>query len=182
MARLDLQPFARALARAVAAGGELGHDAFLAEALGAVEGFDPRTCHMGAVKQERAFRQDLLKRRLALEERPPPQILAVEIEEVEHAIEETRRLPLGILQQLETRAPVGIERDELPIEHRLVLDGAKSLADRGIFLRDVVEVARIERRASGRRYGDGAEAVPLRLEEPAGIVEGLVGEGGEHGA
>src|SRR6185437_11843322 len=126
---------------------------------------------VSAVMQKRTFRQDLLERRLALEQRLPAQILAIEIKEIERAIEESRRVPLGILQELEARPPLRVERHKLSIEHRLVLDGSKRLADRGIFPRDVETVAGTERDVAGFRHGDGAKAVPFGLEHPIGIVE-----------
>ena len=75
-----------------------------------------------------------------------------------------------------------IESHHLPVEHGSVLDGSERGADRGIFPRDVVAVAGIERGVAGTGDGYGAEPVPFRLEHPIGIVERLVGERGEHGA
>ena len=137
---------------------------------------------MGAVQQQRALRQDALKLGLAFEQGLAAQILAVEIEQIEHAIEEPRRLPLGVLQQLEARTPLLIQRHKLAVEHGLLLDRGEGRTDRGIFARDVVAVAGIERGMTRRGDGNGAEAVPLGLEHPGGVVERLVSEGGEHGA
>src|SRR4029079_19616752 len=125
---------------------------------------------------KRALRQDLLERSLALEQRLAAQILIVEIKQIEHTIEKPRKLPLGGLQQLKARSPVFVERHELAVEHGLVLDLSECRADRRIFARYIVEVAGIKRCLSGLRHGDGAEAVPFRLEHPIRIVERLVGQ------
>src|SRR5215469_4577640 len=137
---------------------------------------------MLAVKQKPALRQNLLEHRLALEQGLAVQILPVDIKEIEHAIEHTRGLTLGILQELEARAPMLIEGHELAVEYGLVLDLGEGLADRGIFPRDVVEVAGIERRVARPRHGDSAEAVPFGFKYPIRIVERLVGQGGKHRA
>src|SRR5262249_9862018 len=102
--------------------------------------------------------------------------------EIERAIEHTRGRTPGILQELEARAPMLIEVHALADEYGLVLELGEGLADRGIFPRDVVEAAGIERRVARPRHGDGAEAVPFRLEYPVRIVERLVGQGGKHRA
>ena len=65
---------------------------------------------------------------------------------------------------------------ELHLGHELRLhpDGVRRVRHfRWVFRREVVAVARIERRVTRRRHGDGAKAVPLRLEYPAGSSNGL---------
>src|SRR5437867_11968574 len=58
---------------------------------------------------------------------------------------------------------------------------AQGGANRRIFSRQVDQVPRIKRDRAILDFGHQAEAVPFRLEDPVWIVEGLVGQGGQHG-
>ena len=110
------------------------------------------------------------------------QILFAAIEEVEGAVEQAHLLALGILQELEARAAMRVERDKLAVDYGEAVNLAQGAADRRIFARQVDQVPRIKRDRAVLDFGHQAEAVPFRLEDPVGIVEGLVGQGGKHGA
>ena len=73
-----------------------------------------------------------------------------------------------------------VERDQFPVNHRLMPDLGKRRADRRIFVRDVVAIAGIKRGMAWGSHDNGAETVPLRLEHPVLIVERFVGERGQH--
>ena len=110
------------------------------------------------------------------------QILLVEIEEVEGAIEEAHLLAFCILQELEAGAAMRVERHKLPVDHGKAVNLAQGAANRWIFARQVDQVPRIKRDRAVLDFGHQAEAVPFRLEDPVRVVEGLVGQGGKHGA
>ena len=95
---------ADALAGVVAARGKLRHDDSLAGAGRALEGGDALVPRMGTVFQQWILRHDLLQQIFPLDERMLAQILVVEIQQIEHAIEEAHFLTIGVPQELEAGA------------------------------------------------------------------------------
>jgi hypothetical protein len=132
--------------------------------------------------QQRVFWQKLLQHRLTLDERAAAQILVPAIEEVEGAVEEAHLLAFCVLQELEARAAIRVEGHEFPVDHGKAANFTQGAANRWIFARQVDQVPRIKRDRAVLDFGHQAEAVPFRLEDPVGVVEGLVGQGGKHGA
>ena len=73
-----------------------------------------------------------------------------------------------MVQRLKRRTPVGVERDDLAVEHRRVGAHAGDAAHRRILPRDVLQVSRRERDDRAVLDGLRAIAVPLHLVRPLG--------------
>ena len=75
------------------------------------------------------------------------------------------------LQRAEARLALGVEGDDLAVEHRAVVaERAVEAADLGIARGDVEQVARVQAHAARLGVADGAHAVPLDLEGPVLVV------------
>ena len=71
------------------------------------------------------------------------------------------------LQRAEARLALGVEGDDLAVEHRAVVaQRAVEAADLGIARGDVEQVARVQAHAARLGVADRAHAVPLDLEGP----------------
>ena len=113
--------------------------------------------------------------------------VAVEPEEIEDDVGDRRllrqalRLRLRrdvhpVLQALEARAPLVVERHDLPVEDRAVrAQRAVEAVQLGIALGDVVARPGLQAQPARLGVGDGAHAVPLDLEPPALQVGRQVG-------
>jgi len=131
---------------------------------------------------ERILGQELLQQLFALDQFASAQIRFPAIDEIERAIEEAHRLAFGILQELKAGAAMGVERHKLSVDHGKSVNLAQGGANRRIFARQIDQVPRIKRDRAVLDFSHQAEAVPFRLEDPLRVVEGLVGQGGKHGA
>src|ERR687888_251620 len=75
------------------------------------------------------------------------------------------------LQGAEARLALGVEGDDLAVEHRAVMaERAVQAAELGIARRDVEQIARVQAHAPGLGLAYRAHAVPLDLEGEALVV------------
>ena len=167
--RLDLQPFARPLALAVRGIGALGEDALqalflrrLVERLAVLEGLREPDGAIAPVEQGLELLAALDQREL--DERP-----ALQLEQVEHLVDD-RRPGLSLLHRREARAALVVECANLSVEdavgglHRL----RHLLGDGGEPLHLVVASPAVEPLGLAPAHvRDRAVSVPLDLEEPA---------------
>src|SRR5581483_11477544 len=76
---------------------------------------------------------------------------------------------------------VRIERDQLSIDDAIAPGLLERLGDRFAAVAHDHAVARVERDAALLDAGDKPEAVPFRLKDPTGIIEGRIDQRGQHG-
>src|SRR5207248_3417891 len=179
--RLDLQPVARTAADRVPRVGALGHDPFeplllrrLEQRLAVVEHLGEADCAVAPVEQ-------LLEPPAALGQRQVDQRLALELEQVEDEVDE--RCPgLALLHRREARPALLVERANLAVEHavRRLQRFRDLLCHLREALRQVVALSAGERRLCLGHAREGAEAVPLDLEQPAGPLRRLLLERRQH--
>ena len=85
-----------------------------------------------------------------------------------------------VLQQLEARDSVPIERDELAIEDSVDFEALESTRDLDVTVADDLPVAAVEGNASIFDNGHHPEAVVLVFKDPVTVVERRVGERRQH--
>ena len=88
----------------------------------------------------------------------------------------------ALLETLEARPARVVERDDLPVEHRVArAEDLTELAQLRIAARHVVAVARDESHAAAVDVREAADAVPLQLRCPALTRRRMLGERRVHG-
>ena len=166
--RLDLQPVAAAPAFEVARLRALRHHAFEPtlerrgeEPLAVVEG--RRDLH-----RRLPWVEQLLQPRASFRERQVEQRQAVDLEHVEHRIDD-RRVRLALLHRREARAAVAVECAHLAVDDAVGRPGCmcERSRDPREARRQVVVVAGDETGHAGADVAEGAVAVPLDLVCPA---------------
>ena len=119
---------------------------------------------------------------LAAPQRLVAQVVAVEVEQVEHVVQQVPLAGLLIaLQELEARLALVIHGHDLAVEHRVVAEIRERLGHGGKLLVVREQPSRVGSHLAAFDLRDGTIAVPLDLEEPAGPIEGLVHGRSEHG-
>jgi gas vesicle protein len=140
----------------------------------------------------RAAQVEALEQLAPLRVRQLGQDAPVEVEQVEdHERDRVRGRPSPddglrglvhpLLEALEARATVGVERHDLAVEHGLArAERVHEAAQLGVLRGDVVQVAALDVEAPGTDVGDRAHAVPLDLVGPALVVAGQRAEARLH--
>ena len=134
--------------------------------------------------------QQAAQQLFAFEQRGVAKVVSVAIKNVEREVND-RRLAYqhfaggahvhALLQALKVAAPARIERHNLAVENRLARgENFWKRRQFRIALGDVNVVARAQRQRSIPNPRQGADAVPLNLEEPARIGERMLGERRQH--
>src|SRR4029077_5864727 len=100
--------------------------------------------------------------------------------QIEDAIEQLGFMAECILEKLEARDALAVERDQFAIQHGVGFHPLKRLRDFDITVADDLAVATVERDVPGLDAGDHTEAVVLVLEDPIGVVERRVRERSKH--
>jgi len=100
--------------------------------------------------------------------------------QVEGAILELRLVAERILHQLKMRCPVFVQGDEFAVNHRVAFHAFERPGNFHVAVANDLAVAAVESDVTTFDLGDHAEAIILVLEDPAGIVERPVGQGGKH--
>src|SRR5437667_5271241 len=133
--------------------------------------------------------QDLL----ALFERDAPQVVAVDVDEIEDVVQHgdvaatadaTSMLTDAgaLLHQAERCTALFIEGDNLAIQNgSFCFNKVRKLVEFRILSGQIVLIARNQADAAVFDEGDGAIAIPLNLEQVFRIVEGLFDGDGQHG-
>ena len=86
-----------------------------------------------------------------------------------------------LLEGLERRPALGVDRHDLAVEHRVhLVDELVDHVDVRVLERDVAAPAGPEHRAAGLHLREGADPVELRFEPPRRIVERLPAALGQH--
>ena len=111
-------------------------------------------------------RQNAAQPLLALKKRKAPQIFAVAEHHVEDAVEELRLMAQRILQQLEARDAVPIQRDEFAVENSVDFEALESTRDLDVTVADDLAVAAVEGNASVFDDGHHPETVVLVFKDP----------------
>src|SRR5688572_12628440 len=136
---------------------------------------------MAAVCDELVLREETAQALLSLKERKVPQIFTGLEHYIENAVAEGGFRSQGVLQELEMRYAVPVERDQLSIEYGIHLYQLEDLRHGPIAIADDLSVARIKGNLAVVYAGDHAETIPLGLENPVRIVERRISECGQHG-
>ena len=113
-------------------------------------------------------------------QRQARKIFAVLKHEIEGAVEELCFTAQRILQELEMRNAVLVERDKLAVDDGIALDAFERLCDLDVVVADDLAVAAVERDLAAFDLCDHAEAIVFVLENPAVIVERPIGQRGKH--
>ncbi len=177
VALLDLDPRAAAPARFVGGAAPLGDDALESEARG--RGQERRAF---VVRFRRlpvlAVEVQGIEQLAAIGVREPHQRVSIEPQQVEHHVGHGHlaREPANpgcvldvhaALERLEAGAPLGVEGDDLAVEHRRVLmESAIHACELWIASGDVAARSRRQRHPPRLRPRERADAVPLDLERP----------------
>ncbi len=177
---LELQPVPRARAhvrRALA----LGDEALPAAPLRLLERAVPRQLDLlGHLERRLHAREQALQQLAPGLQGPGPEIQSIQPQQIKG---HEAQLAALVLEELEARAPLGIQRDDLAVNHSLGdAQPLQRLRDRGEAPGQIIAVAALEGESAPGERGNGAEAVVLHLEE-VGLLAGLLGSGQprEHG-
>ena len=112
-------------------------------------------------------------------DRRPPQVLAVELEQIEGAKDDALAAP-ALSQQVEHSQAVRVADDGLAIDqagpHR---EGSDGRGRHGKAIGEVEALASVERHAAGSPIGEDTEAVMLDFVNPAGPGRRLLGRAGQ---
>ena len=167
---LDLEP-AAAPGRLVRLVPPLRDDALEAEATGLAEEALALAHHVTAVADRAlpARREEPLERGLAVLQTRGSEVAAVQVEEVEHEVDDRVPPVAGerVLQRLEARGPVPEHHGDLAVEECLTRrKGGGGLGDLRKAGRPIVPVATPERRAAAGEPAEDSIAVELGLVKP----------------
>src|SRR5581483_3642247 len=133
-------------------------------------------------ERPRASRHELEQTRASLLERAGQELAAARAQDVEHDVDGPRpRIDAAALQQLEPRHARAIERNELPVQHQIVIgQRAYRVHHLAEAAGQVLARARPEPHARARSLRDRADAVVFLLEDPLRPVDHVFREGRQH--
>src|SRR6476620_2491394 len=100
--------------------------------------------------------------------------------QIERTVEQLRLVAQRILQQLKMRDAVFIKSDELAIDYGISLDTLERFRDFDVAVANDLAIPAVKSDLAAFDFGDHPKPVILILENPARVIEGSVGERGEH--
>src|SRR5438552_10805988 len=134
--------------------------------------------------------QNLLQHTLALFECDAPEIVSVEVEQIEDVIKDGQVVACraltamtanarALLHQAERRTALLVEHNDFAVENSILcLDKLWQLTQLGISRRKVVLIPRNQAHRAVFNERNGAVSLPLDFEQPVGISERLLDDRG----